>query len=150
MPIKVRDAGATRTITGMQVKHAGTVRRVRTVKVMDGDELRTVAQFFSDLSVSVSPEYVVGGGSSFKPAPITTTTATATPSGEAAPFTYSWVKLSGDGEPVSPTQAGTKFTAVIGTGTFHGVFRVTVTDAIGQTASADVEASFTNYGSVGA
>ena len=117
---------------------------------MDGDELRTVAQFFSDLSVSVSPAYVIGGASYFKPTPVTTSTATATPTGGAAPFTYSWVKLSGDGEPLSPTQAGTKFTATIGTGTFHGVFRVTVTDAIGQTASADVEASFTNYGSVGA
>lgn len=146
---KVRDAGITRTITGMLVKHAGSTRRVKSVKVMQGGTLRTVAQFASTLSASVTPSAVVGGAASNFPATVTTQTATATPSGGAAPYTYSWVNVSGYGSINRPTQAGTSFTATVPTGTFHGVFRVTITDAIGQTATADVTASFTNYGGGG-
>lgn len=78
-----------------------------------------------------------------------TSTTTATPVGGLSPYTYAWTRLSGEGSPNSPTMATTNFGATIFPVTEFGFFRVTVTDSVGQTATATVSATFRNLGGGG-
>lgn len=146
MTIKVLDAGTLRTARDLKVMQAGVVRRTRAVKIMHGGTLRTVATFADPLAASVSPSSVSGIQSAPGEYPVVTGPSTAAPVGGTAPFTYAWVSVSGYGSPNNPTANSTNFTADILPGTYGGTFRVTITDAYGQTASADVSATFTNLG----
>lgn len=122
--------------------HFGTLRTVKTLKVMDNGNLRLVGNFYSDVVASISPSSAYGtstGGLA------TTNSVTASASGGLFPYTYSWALISHDnpGTPVavSPTTATTSFRGLPdGTATF----RVTVTDSLGSRATANVLASFAN------
>lgn len=145
MALKIHDAGTLRTITRGYVKQAGILRTLREIKVMDGGTLRTVAVFADPLTVTASGAYAEGESST-----LTTDSATASPSGGFAPYTYSWALLTNGGGGAStaatPSMASTTFTKTgvsIGA-TFTDTWRVTVTDSSGQTATADVSATFYN------
>lgn len=150
MALKFKDAaGVLRTITKLSVRDAGSVTRsIRSLKVKDGATLRTVATFILPLTVSISPSGgVFGAVSSSVGATVTTNAATATPAGGTAPYTYSWVRLSGFGAANTATSAVTTFSEFVQPSIVKtGVFRVTVTDAASQTATATVNATFENYG----
>ena len=77
---------------------------------------------------------------------ITSEVITVTPSGGTVPFTYAWTRLSGAGIALSPTSASTVFQATSVLATKIGVFRCTATDALGNTATAEVTLEFTNTG----
>lgn len=138
MPMKVRDAGGSlRTINNMTVLDGGTSRRVVRMKVMDADgvTLRTVATFADQLSLTISPDDIDAFGTT---ATIVTETATATPSGGFAPFTYAWAKVSGDDITAdSSSVASTKFRATnLGQNeTRTATFECTATDSAGSTAT---------------
>jgi len=155
MTIRVRVSGALQTITGGKVKVAGVVRSLRSIKVMDGGTLRTVATFASPLSLSISPTSVAGTASSGTAVTVTTTTATATPSGGLGPFTYAWTFISKTGGDTptafSPSFATSAFQQanVAALENNSSVFRCTVTDSFGTTATADVTTSFVNFGASG-
>lgn len=155
MTMKVRTAGAVQTITAAKVKQSGVERTVRSVKVMDGGTLRTVATFAPPMTLSVSPTTVSGTASSGSAVTVTTTTTTATPSGGSAPYTYAWsfVSKSGGNTPtaLSPTFATSAFqqTNVAALDSNTAVFRCTVTDSFGTTATADVNLAFVNFGASG-
>lgn len=123
--------------------HAGALRLIRSLRVMDSGTLRLVGSFIAPLSVSVAPETVSGRATSGL---ATTNTATATPSGGQAPYSYAWslVSNSGLGTPV-PTNSTGATTAFRGSVNSEAVFRVTVTDALGSQAEATVYASFQSY-----
>lgn len=146
MTLRVMEGGNLRTITSLTVKQAGVLRSIRTVKVMDGGVLRTVATFADPLTVEASPASVSGTQASASAILVNTDLTTATPSGGLAPFSYSWAKVSGVGVANSPAMASTNFGATISPGTQTGIFRITVTDSTGQTATDDVIATFTNAG----
>lgn len=143
MAIKIKDAGGTlRTITSIKVQDGGTLRPVQTVKILDGSTLRTVAELVSSLTVAITPDTIEGGG---RNSGITSNAATATPTGGLAPYTYAWVITSGTATATSPTLATTTFrqegipedTVMVATA------QVTVTDAIGQTATDTTGMTFT-------
>jgi hypothetical protein len=68
-----------------------------------------------------------------------TNPVTLTPSGGVAPYTYSWAFVSGDASPtISDTSSQTVNWVMSGAGHRASVWRGTVTDHLGQTASADV------------
>lgn len=146
MPLRVLDAGTLRTITTLTAKQGGVERRIRTAKIQDGGALRTVAIFADPLTLSASPPIVSGAQSSAGAVLVNTASTIAIPAGGLAPYTYSWARTSGVGSANSPTSATTNFSATIGPGTQSGDFRVTVTDSGGQTATADVSATFNNLG----
>jgi hypothetical protein len=141
--LKAMDAGTLRTITRGSTKLAGVTRTIKTVKVMDGGVLRTVAIFTGPLTAAASPPSATGaygGSGALPPQTLTTDLVTAISSGGTAPLTYVWAYLSGDTFSVShPTSAGTYFSHNFTSfGSRNGVYRCTVTDSLGLTATVDV------------
>lgn len=148
MAVRFVDAGsALQTITKLRIQDGGTLRNILRLKVMDADgvALRTVATFAAPLSLSISPSPTAGSSfaSAGAPASCTTAPVTATPSGGLGPYSYSWTALSGDGTINSPSSATTAFSyASIAPDSASGTFRCTCTDSSGQSATADVSATF--------
>lgn len=143
MTFRIQDAGTLRTITKGTVRVAGINRPLKTIKVQDGGSLRLVATFADPLSVTAGGGLATGASSS-----LTTNSVTATPSGGFAPYTYAWTLITNGGRNAStagsPTSATTTFTktGLINGDSIDDTWRVTVTDSIGQTATADTTASF--------
>lgn len=98
------------------------------------------------LNVTISPYDIAdyfGAGSSF-----TTETFTAVATGGTAPYTYAWTRISGgprwNAAADSPATAASTFS---GTGFISGlpatgVYRMTVTDALLATDTADVTVTY--------
>lgn len=136
---RVLDNGTLRDIKSLFAMQAGVSRRARTLKVMDGDELRTVGVFAPPLSVSANNVFGAGFQNS------QSGSSTAAPTGGLAPFTYAWTRVSGE---TLITSGANSAKANFASGildpyqTRQAVYRVTVTDSLGQTASADITVLF--------
>ena len=139
MPIRVRHQGALRTITRLSVRVGGVLRQLKTLKVVDNGTLRTVAVFVPPMSVNVTPTSVQGTATSNRPETVTTSTATATPVGGQAPYTYSWSVTEFGVSNVNPLGSANQFRATLFDDFRSGVATCTVTDALGSTASGTVE-----------
>src|SRR5690606_22095433 len=140
--MRVLDNGTLRTITGGWVKQAGILRRLKTMKVKDGDTLRLVGKFASPLSASL-PEFTSTGEVSPPSPQVVSAQATVIVTGGFPPFSYSWVRVSGNSFTIgSPSGATTTFSApLIAPSALSGLYRVTVTDALGDTATAETTVS---------
>lgn len=126
-PIKVKVAGAWKTVTGVGVKDNGIWNEV----------FGTITPSSGALAVAAIPAVNtgrVGAGMCLSDV------ATAVPSGGTAPYTYVWTKVSGTTlEMSAATAVSTRFAgAVPKNGNITSTYRVTVTDAVLTTASADV------------
>ncbi len=96
-------------------------------------------------SVSVSPTST-SGTSVDGSGDIATEAVTASATGAVGSVTWAWALTSGVGHPISPSQANTQFGYFATVAGWHyGTFRVTGTDSLGRTATADVSASFFAY-----
>lgn len=148
MSIKVVTETGTKVVNSIRMMTApGTVKRVRRIRIMDtGDVLRTIFTGFDPITATISPSLLFAF--SFNNSTVSGT-ATVSVTGGVAPFTYSWTIISNSG--VLPTIVGA--TAASPTFTQTGVFvetsetaefRVSITDAIGQTATVDLSAEFYN------
>ena len=152
MAIKVRDAGTLRTIKKGYAKVGGVLRPLKRVYVNNNGTLRLVAVFAEPLTVAANDVSGTGNGSTGATA--VTNTTTAVPSGGTAPFTYAWTLLTNGGGAASyatnPSSATTAFvkTGLAQSSSFTDTWRVTVTDANGETATDGVFAVFSN-GSTG-
>lgn len=149
MTLKINDAGTLRTMTRGRVMVNGSLRLLSRARYMDDtDTLRLVATFASPLSVAANN--IVGTVNSPDPQ-VVSGISTALPSGGVAPFTYSWVKLSGAFTLSNTSSASvTASQAMTPPQTSTGSIRVTVTDAIGQTATKTVSVTlFIDSGSTG-
>lgn len=154
MTFQVLDAGTLRTISAGQVKVAGVMRPLRFIKAMDGGSLRTVATFIQPLTVSAND--AGGNGDGTEGTTVSTTIAsTATPSGGLGPFTYAWTLIANGGGDASyantPSAASTTFNKgnVPASQIYADTWRVTVTDSLGSTATADITVTFRNISSGG-
>ena len=140
--MKVNVAGSLKTVSAIKVNVGGTLRSVSRLKSNIAGALKDAGSFYTPLTaLTASPTSV----SKFSLNPtVDTANVTVTPTGGQAPFTYSWVRISGSGAALSATSAITKFREVFeAPDTVSGVFRCTVTDFFGSTATADVTAEFT-------
>ncbi len=94
------------------------------------------------LTVTLNPTVVNGSAPNF---PIVTGVCTATPQGGVLPYTYQWTRVSAvvpgsSTQAVSPTSESTAFRANNFTPpTLQEDWRVTVTDAANNKATADVD-----------
>lgn len=149
MPFSLMDAGGVlRTISKLGVWDGSRLVPLKSLKVMDGATLRTVATFAPALTLSASPSSASGIAASNTPINVTTNSVTAVPTGGTGPFTYAWtvVSFTAGASPVitSSTNAATTFrqNTMTPDTTASAVFRCTVTDAFGLTATVDVPADF--------
>lgn len=97
------------------------------------------------LSVEASPASVSGQGQNY---PIQTGLTTASATGGVPPYSYAWSKVSGVATSIAtaPNNALTAFEASAGLPTDEPIvetWRVTATDANSDTATFDIDVTFT-------
>lgn len=96
----------------------------------------------SGLSVSVSPtEASKTQGTTSGAKTVTSPTVTAEAAGGTGPYSYAWARHAGSEAitAATPTAASTTFSASMQPDTvLEAIFRMTVTDAAGSTATVDV------------
>ena len=144
---KVRISGAIKDVSGGKAMLGGLVKSLSRVAYSDGTNVVDLATFSPPMSAAASFDSATGSTSGDSTA--TTNSITVTPTGGTAPYTYAWTKTSGDGTVVSPTKATTRFSQFLYNNTAaSGVFLCTVTDSLGATATASVNASFISISSV--
>lgn len=133
-------AGAWRSPGRGEVLIGGQWRRITRVEAYKSSAWRSAAQFIGPLSATADPAFVFGHSSGRRPSQVVSGTTTATPSGGLAPFSYSWAFIGGDALTITnPSSATTAFRAV----NAESVVRCTVTDALGSTATCDVNVTIT-------
>lgn len=129
---------AWRTVYTADAYVSGAWRTLQYGEAYVGGAWRLIVSFAQPLDMAVSPH---GGFWDGATATVTAGPCTATPTGGVAPFTYAWVKLSGDDITITaPTAATTSFNA---SGMANGedrsaTFRCTVTDTLGTTKADDI------------
>lgn len=125
----------------------GKWRQLTRAEMYIDGEWRKVLSFALPLSISTIPSAVTGTNNFSRPIKVTSDPVFSTPSGGLAPYTYAWTILNGGAVPSSPASASTNFTQTVNPGsTQFSAARVTITDALGTTATADVAISLTNGG----
>lgn len=101
-----------------------------------------------DVTAAANPQAVYGTG---RFGTVTTSSTTVIVSGGKAPFAFAWaaVEAFGTWEVTSPTAATTAFrnSSAVDDEAQDAIFRCTVTDANGKTATVDVTAQAYRYGS---
>lgn len=146
MPLKVVVNGVQKDAEEMEVTAGNAQKRVVRVEAWNGSAWKLAQSFAPPISLNVSPSSVFGENNSSGVVLITSSTATATPTGGTAPYTYSWAKVSGDTMTVTAsTSASTAFRLGVGPGdTKSATYRCTVTDKNGLTAQDSVSITLTN------
>lgn len=138
--MRARVGGSWQEVESGLVRVGGAWKRLDSVRVYVSGAWKDAETFTPPLSVTTSGDEVasrLGAGVA------TSLPVTATPAGGLGPYTYAWTRLSGVGSANSPTSASTTFSATLSNGDdVSGVFRVTVTDSLANTATADVTVQF--------
>lgn len=134
--MKLRRGGTLREVPFAYIFYLGARRRLQTIKQKRGGSLVIVANFSGPLGVTANDCNNLPDGSN------TTKTTLASVSGGVVPFTYSWAITSGSATITSPASARTEFTKAFTTDGETITARVTVTDALGATATATMTATW--------
>ena len=149
----VRIAGAWVSPTTAEAYVSGQWRALRYGEAYYNGQWRQIVSFVQTLTLSLSPDPLGKGAQADT---MTTAACTATPTGGLGPFTYAWTTVSSSGLSGvainSPSASPTTFTATVTGGegsTGTAVFRCTVTDSLGSTATDTVTVSFTHISSFG-
>lgn len=137
--------GAWRQLARGEVFIGGAWRTLRSSETYKNGAWVQSASFVTPLMV-IANDVTRGGFYSTSATRTVSGTSSALPSGGIAPYSYSWVILSGPATVGSPSTASTSITATIAAETqVTGAARVTVTDAVGTVANADITYSLSNY-----
>jgi hypothetical protein len=163
MAIKVRFGGVWQTITGGQVFSGGAWRSLVAVQVYSGGAWRQVGNFTPPgtggggggaLSLSLSTTAIGGRAGTGATAMTTSNSATVTPSGGLAPYSYAWSVVSSDGQATYTIDSSTLSTTTATATSLGGplpsscgcTIHCVVTDSLGATATSDiVNASFATF-----
>jgi hypothetical protein len=143
--VRVRADGAWRTVRSGRIRINNAWRQLTRAAVYHDGAWRQSAVFVEPLTLAAAPPFT--DGIIIVPGTAATGNVTATPSGGLAPFTYAWTRISGAEASISnPANATTSFSLFMATpGDLSTVFRCTVTDALGSTATADATATFSGF-----
>lgn len=148
MTIKVRTASGSMGIKSIRVNDGVSARRVAKIKIRTGAAPGAISQVYLGvlpIAISFSPSLIEAVSYSSS---TVSASATANISNGLAPFTYSWSVLSftaGTPPTISNTAIANPTFTQTGVPLFvtrSAVFRVVVNDAAGQTATADLSATF--------
>lgn len=141
--MNIRVNGAWKEITSGKIFVDGAWKDITRGQVRIGGAWKAIGNLVADLSLNALPVFVTG--SRFGAGVATSRIAQATPTGGRGPYTYSWVKTSGLGTPTSPNTAATAIQHTLGAGQVAtGAFRCTVTDSLGNTATATITSQLTS------
>lgn len=117
MSIHVFHSGANRTMKAGYVFASGANRQIKEIWIYRSGANRLV---YSSLTASALPDYVTGHGDPVDPpfiSLIVTDPTHVTVTGGIGPFTYQWVRVSGDAmDAGTPTSSSTNFYALLGPG----------------------------------
>tara|TARA_R110002074_G_scaffold262994_1_gene435108 strand:- start:16017 stop:16454 length:438 start_codon:yes stop_codon:yes gene_type:complete len=141
MAVSIRDVSNTpRVIGDIRVRDTGNV--VRTIEQIWIRDEANVSRKVYQRGVRLAASPAFANGSRYGAGPITSDTVTVSIAGGAAPYSHSWALISPSAGAVAlnPTSATTAFRAG---GELDAIFRDTVTDTNGLSATIDVPASFT-------
>jgi hypothetical protein len=144
--VKARIGGAWRDLTGGRVFLGGAWRTLKSGKAYIGGAWRDTANFTpgqGTITLTLSTSSI---SATRRLSSVNSGQVTATPSGGQVPYTYAWVKQSGDD--ISAANSVSAITSFQATGmaideTRNAVFRCTCTDSLGSSATADVSVSLT-------
>lgn len=147
MPLKVVVGGAEKLAAKADIYISGAKKRVVRIDEWNGSAWKLVQSFLPTISLSVTPN-VFGSANYPGTTLVTSTVATATPTGGAGPYTYAWSRVSGAVLSITaPTNASTSFrTTIEAGGSRTATYRCTVTDTNGLTAFDDVNINLINTG----
>lgn len=110
---------------------------------MTMQQILLAASAADPLTASAVPNTAIGIYSESNP--VQTNHVTVTPTGGQSPYSYAWASLSGDTVMAisSTTSATVRWSRNMTIGdSYQAIWRCTVTDAGGATATADVEVTF--------
>jgi hypothetical protein len=144
--MEARIGGAWREITSAEVFANGAWRPLRYAEAYIGGNWVSIANFTSGagtITLTLSTSTI---SATRRVSTVTSANVTATPASGQTPYTYAWVKQSGESiSATNPTSAITAFqaTGMIVDETRNAVFRCTCTDHLGSSATADVSVSLT-------
>lgn len=125
----------------------GTWRKLTPWLNVAGTWRKDPATSVSTLAVTAAPGGVNGAISRPAGGNAQTNETVATATGGTAPYEYSWTSNDGVMLPTAASAAATRFSAFVEAGdSLVDSFECLVTDAKGQTATATVAASVSNYG----
>lgn len=148
MSAQVFIGGSWRNITGGKIFLGGSWRNITRGKIYKGGAWLDGPAFTSTLAVVDMPSIVNVSGSSASPITLDSGVITATPSGGVPPYSYAWSIINDLGPAMtlsSTATASTSAHAVLSAGDFaQSALRVTVTDSIGSTATADATVTLSN------
>lgn len=146
MPLKAVVNGVEKDAERMEATVGNAQKRVVRIEAWNGSAWKVAQSFAPPITLNVTPSSVSGTGDAISPILITSSTATATPTGGTAPYTYAWTKVSGDTMTVTnSTSASTAFRTSVGPGDVKtATYRCTVTDKNGLTAQDSVSITLTN------
>jgi hypothetical protein len=144
----MNNAGTWRRAANVWMNDAGTWRKARSIWINDAGTWRKIMSAMT----ATGPGSVTGSGGGLTagvPVAVTTTSAAATVADGVPGYTYAWSYVSGEVAGINtPTASSTTFTrnrpvpAIGVVDTFDGIYRCTVTDSVGTTASFDLTATF--------
>lgn len=144
--------GAWREVSYGEVYLFGAWRRLLYGEAYIGGNWVNIAAYTSPLTVTITPASTNGSSGDNSPVSVVTPNVTASVSGGLAPYTYAWTNVVNGGgtasSAIQPTMATTAFikpSVPAATG-YTDTLRVTVTDSLGRTGTADISVDFVNVG----
>lgn len=146
--IRVQRPSGLSAVTAIRVMIGGVLRVVRSVRVMKDGQLLTAFTSAPPMTGQISPPNTSAAG---RNSVINSASVTTVVNGGQGPFSYVWSVFDDGGLPVSalsPVSPTTSFriSGVEAGGVYGPVFRVTITDSLGQQAFADIIVQFSRTG----
>ena len=148
--IQVQAGSALRKAASLRFFQAGVLLRARSVQFFQNGELHTGFSSRPAMTAALSPTEILTNTQSSS---ATSAACRAEAFGGQGPFSYAWTPEAVDGaiSALTPQMAQTQFRAdgLIPNEPVSAIFRVTITDSLGQSSAATVSLSFTRVGQSG-
>ena len=137
-------SGSWRFVRRGEVTIGGTARGITRAEVYRSGTWSPAVAFTTAMTLTATNVFGRGNNAG-RPVSVVSAASQATPTGGLGPYTYSWTILSGGASITSPTMASTTFRqTVAGDSVATSTARVTCTDVLGTTATADITITLTN------